>query len=111
MTFKTGWRALLAAVLATCASWALAGKAHEHGVAKLDVWAPPTGANGGGDGGTGSGGATTDTGGAPSKGSGSSSSAVATTDTTVYAKLPVSVGMNSAVQVLTATQSKTQVLI
>lgn len=82
----------------------------ENGVAKFDVWAAPTGANGGGEGGTGSGGATTDTGGAPSKGNGSSSAATGTTDTTVYAKLPATVGINSAIQVLTAAQGKTQVL-
>ncbi len=88
----------------------------DNGATKLDVWAAPTDANGGGDGGTGSGGATTDTGGAPSKGDGLSvlnpSKSTGRVDSTVYSKrLPARITSNTAIQVLTSAQVTTQVLV
>lgn len=82
----------------------------DNGVTKLDKWEAPVGTNGGGDGGTGSGGATSDTGGAPSKGESSTSTSTANVDNTVYTKLPAAITANTAIQVLTAAQAKTQVL-
>ena len=78
----------------------------------LDIWAAPTGANGGGEGGTGSGGPTTDTGGAASKGDGLQVlTPVSAVDATVYAKLPATIGLNSAIQVLTDRQAKKWALV
>lgn len=72
-----------------------------------NTWQTVADATGGSEGGTGTGGYTKDTGGAPSKGE---STPTATTDNTVYAKLPATVGTNVAIQVLTSSQSKSQML-
>ena len=85
-----------------------------------NVWATITGATGGGEGGTGLGGFTRDTGGAPSAGQSGTTGATTNTttgattgrvDATVYARLPATVQVNTAFNVLSASAARAATLV